>query len=404
LCQLCDNDVRSSINNLQFAVSSRRPVTRELLLRLNLAASQSTHNFFRDLSALLLFKSPKMGESRFAPLYEMTSAANHDDVLTDGLFTNYLNVPFTDSPMERAARTADWFCFYDSLQMEIGRRQHFELLPIVPVIGVAASIELGLASNPSLRQLRELKFPSKDNAWRTERETHLSLLREHLASMKGSALFECGLNITVFALERLPSLLSILDPLSPLSFAALSRSNHSQQAAVLARVTDGLRHYGFDYGINETVPYFKKGPLPAADASYFICSLVRLIFLLNICYLLRYIYRYRLEPALDAVVRFPSQRQLVTASEPPARECDNVLHKLFLKLRPVVVAETSTVSVFFCLDFVFIIFSLGGTASQTTSKAATASAFSSTSCSGFRADSNSRFFRPCRRRERSSQE
>ncbi len=262
LCQICDNDVRSAINNLQFAVSSRRVITRDLLMRLNMAASASSHNFFRDLSDLLLFRAPNSGQSRFSALYDLTAVANHDDVLTDGLFTNYLSVPFSDSPVERAARMADWFCFYDSLQMEVNRRQHFELLPIIPVIGVAASVTLGLSSNPSLRQLRDLRFPNKDNQWRTDLDGNVTLLREHLASLRGLALFDCGLDTGVFVRERLPAMLTIFDPLCPNAFAALSRLNHPQQASVLAHVTDGLRYYGFDYAVAEPVP-FKKG----ADAT-----------------------------------------------------------------------------------------------------------------------------------------
>ncbi len=54
----------------------------------------------------------------------------------------------------------------------------------------------------------------------------------------------------------------------------------------------------------------------------------------------RYVYRYRLEPSLDSVVRFPSVPR--SYPEPPARDCDNVLHKVFLKLRPLVVPASAS--------------------------------------------------------------
>jgi hypothetical protein len=264
LCQLCDNDVRSAINNMQFVVSSGRVVTRDLLVKLNLSAAASSHNFFRDISALLLYRAPAgvsaAQPSRFAGLYDLTSAANHDGVLTDGLFTNYLSLPFSDSPMERASRMADWFCFYDSLQTEISLRQHFELLALVPILGVAASTELGLANNPSLRQLRDLRFPGqKEERWRADRDANLALVREHLAGLRGPVLAETGLaSATSFVQEHLPAIISTLDPLGPQAFPVLSRLSHPAQPELLSRLAEGFRHYGLDYAVSEPVP-FKKG-------------------------------------------------------------------------------------------------------------------------------------------------
>lgn len=327
LCQLCDNDARSSINNLQFittAATRRKPITCETLLRLNLTASSASHNFFRDLTALFLYR-PKTGQSRFDGLWQLTSAANNDNTLCDGVFANYLSLPVTDSGMARAAQMADWFGFYDDLQREINAHQHFELMAYAPIVGVAASVVMGIFNNPTTKTLRDLQYPKHDALCRTQQTAGHDAVKDYLKGIQGCAALQAvGLVGSSLLLERLPYMLQVLDPLAPAAFAALSRNvNPQQSAAVLARLVDGLRFYGLDYAVNDAQHHKFKQPGDTA-----------------------YVYRYRLEPPVDSVVHFASlsAAHFAGAAEPPARECDAVLHKLYLKLRPLVVKEASSSS------------------------------------------------------------
>ena len=177
-----------------------------------------------------------------------------------------------------------------------------------------------------MQTLRELQYPRADAQCRTQLNSNRDTVRDYLHGLRSSeALAAVGLSAQCFVLERLPLTLQILDPLTPAAFAVLSRAVSPQQgAAVLARLVDGLRFYQLDYAVNEGQKPGKQPRLQlkdSVDASY--------------------VYRYRLDPPLDAIARLVSQAHLLfpPGSEPPARECDAVLHKVFLKLRPLVVRE-----------------------------------------------------------------
>ena len=105
-------------------------------------------------------------------------------------------------------------------------------------------------------------------------------------------------------------MLMCLDPLSPANFPLLSRNvDPSKSAALLLHLAEGLRYYGLDYCDNETAD---RGELRGSSSS-------------------SYVFRYRLDPALIPLTHFENG----VSEEPvfPARECDAVLHRLFLKLR-----------------------------------------------------------------------
>lgn len=335
LCQMTNNDARSAINTLQFvakAASLRRgvPITRDTLVRLNMTAAHvansATHyNFFAALSQTLTMsaRSPADGSRASAAdalphleaVWRHVADNNHDHALTDALFTNYLTLPMGDADLRRTLALAEWFAMYDLALGEMQRHQHFELTALLPALGVAANHWCGLATGGPARVLRDLSFPREDAQCARRQQQMLETCREWLAGVpaRDGLPPHLGLDLHALLQQRLPFQLRILDPLQPSHATTISRNvDPARRDALLARLAAGHLAHGLDYVLNHDAPPRAKPGAPPPPPPL----------------------RYRLDPPLDALVLGWDGPPPPPAL--PVRDCDAVLHTLFLKMRPAV--------------------------------------------------------------------
>lgn len=319
LCQLCENDARSCINTLQFLSvmchHKKQPITQSTLLKLNITSSSSNQNFHQDLSHLFTMtntSSKKKGptpstsgassSSAFHAVSSFTQQKNHDYLLTDGIFANYLSLP-VDSNLERIVDMSDWFVFYDRCQSEILTNQNFEMQQYIPLLGNAANHCLRLAkSGYHSSQIRNLQLPKKLRDRHFKSKNVSDAIHDYVCNLSGPALNFVGLDYHTFLKDRLCYMLNVLDPLQPFHFQHLQRKvDPKRSKEVTSRLISGWRFYGFELVQNES----KDG------------------------------YRYKIDPDLRALVTFSTTAK----PEFPKREIEGVLHNLFLQSRPEVVVE-----------------------------------------------------------------
>lgn len=333
LCQMTNNDARSAINTLQFitkASSLRRgiPITVDTLTRLNISPAHTSSGahfgFFQALSHTLTMQPAvtrtQKGSTNidrahhFQQVWRHVQDANHDNLLSDALFTNYLSLPSMVGDLSRVDTMSEWFALYDTCLTQIHQTQHYELQGVIPALGVAANHFLRVGSYVAQGStLRNLQFPKEEaNLYKAKTGTR-DIVHDYLAGIQGSeALQYLGLDVSINLHQRLPYLLAILDPLQPAHITWLGRNVDPQRREqIMKQITQGMRFYGLDY-------------VPTSDSAQATPSKKR-----------RYHSAepgYRLDPPLDQLVHAFGLAEHA-AAQGSSRDHEAILHMIFLKLR-----------------------------------------------------------------------
>ncbi|KRX71541.1 Chromosome transmission fidelity protein 18 -like protein [Trichinella sp. T6] len=151
LCQKAENDIRSCINTLQFLKSKTDHIRYDDIQRLPVGQKdlkKSMFSVWREIFQQPRFKrrreysknaadNEKRDEMRFESILRTISQCENEDRLFDGLFENFLSVPFRDTWMRSVCNGLQWLQFTDILKRCINESMLFELNAYFPFAAVA---------------------------------------------------------------------------------------------------------------------------------------------------------------------------------------------------------------------------------------------------------------------------
>ncbi|VDN18151.1 unnamed protein product [Gongylonema pulchrum] len=238
----CTQDLRSSINTLQFIASENRGlVTRQAVRKFFEINNQSGDSTLYDSwSSVFEFRlhMNKDGQipgpaSRLRRIASLTDRhGSESDRFYLGLFSNYLSSPNT-SLLPNVSAAITQFCYYDRLVTFMNRAQDYRVMKYLCV--VSAAIHLLMCSRARV----QLNFPSElqDIAQRHQQSVEITESIRAGAAQK-------NLTLTAVLLEILPYLIHIVQPnFKPATAHLYSAREHN----ILRSVVSVMRSYSLTY-------------------------------------------------------------------------------------------------------------------------------------------------------------
>lgn len=124
LAELCERDVRSCLNTLQFLRARGRPLDADALLDTSVGHRDITRSLARVLEDIFLLPKPttRLAEQRqqqmhrpLTSLFASISSNGEADKIVQACFSNYLSAKYTDVTGGKVSATLDWIAFYDKM-------------------------------------------------------------------------------------------------------------------------------------------------------------------------------------------------------------------------------------------------------------------------------------------------
>ncbi|KRY82015.1 Chromosome transmission fidelity protein 18 -like protein [Trichinella pseudospiralis] len=218
LCQKAENDIRSCINTLQFLKSKTDHIRYDDIQRLPVGQKdlkKSLFSVWREIFQQPRFKrrrqnsnnaadNEKREEMRFESILRTISQCENEDRLFDGLFENFLSVPFRDTWMRSVCNGLQWLQFTDILKRCINENMLFELSAYLPYAAVA--FHFLFSSNATTK----LQYPQSDREAVRCLSRNANILRDIYSET--SAKIHSNLDPDTLVLNILPFLLWIIQP------------------------------------------------------------------------------------------------------------------------------------------------------------------------------------------------
>ncbi|KRZ03064.1 Chromosome transmission fidelity protein 18 -like protein [Trichinella zimbabwensis] len=218
LCQKAENDIRSCINTLQFLKSKTDHIRYDDIQRLPVGQKdlkKSMFSVWREIFQQPRFKrrrensnnatdNEKREEMRFESILRTISQCENEDRLFDGLFENFLSVPFRDTWMRSVCNGLQWLQFTDILKRCINENMLFELSAYLPYAAVA--FHFLFSSNATTK----LQYPHSDREAVRCLSRNANILRDIYSET--SAKIHANLDPDTLVLNILPFLLWIIQP------------------------------------------------------------------------------------------------------------------------------------------------------------------------------------------------
>eukprot|EP00116_Pleurobrachia_bachei_P000811 sb/3461073/ len=136
LCEKTDNDIRSSLNTLQFLRSKQEPLSMVRIKGMDVGAKDRQQSLFKFWSSIFtqakkqgnaLSKSNQGTQKRLEDLISLVMGTGEYERQVDGIHENLLNLKIRDAKFSDLAESLDWFLFYDTLDQEVRHTMNFEL-------------------------------------------------------------------------------------------------------------------------------------------------------------------------------------------------------------------------------------------------------------------------------------
>ncbi|KRZ93196.1 Chromosome transmission fidelity protein 18 -like protein [Trichinella sp. T8] len=218
LCQKAENDIRSCINTLQFLKSKTDHIRYDDIQRLPVGQKdlkKSMFSVWREIFQQPRFKrrrensnnaadNEKRDEMRFESILRTISQCENEDRLFDGLFENFLSVPFRDKWMRSVCNGLQWLQFTDILKRCINENMLFELNAYFPFAAVA--FHFLFSSNVPTK----LQYPHLDREVVRCLSRNANILRDIYSET--SAKIHSNFDPDTLVLNILPFLLWIIQP------------------------------------------------------------------------------------------------------------------------------------------------------------------------------------------------
>lgn len=133
LCEKTRNDIRSSLNTLQFLSSRSENINAKLINELTIGHKDSEKSIYEIMNEIFFTtKNNKKSLvnveqiSKFNMIYTMCQNTDFDK-LFQALYENYLNVKFRDNNFESVNKANEWLMFSDRMNKQIHERQEYFL-------------------------------------------------------------------------------------------------------------------------------------------------------------------------------------------------------------------------------------------------------------------------------------
>eukprot|EP01126_Amoeba_proteus_P000278 TRINITY_DN10090_c0_g2_i1.p1 TRINITY_DN10090_c0_g2~~TRINITY_DN10090_c0_g2_i1.p1 ORF type:complete len:579 (+),score=138.76 TRINITY_DN10090_c0_g2_i1:1149-2885(+) len=286
LCELTGNDIRSSINTLQFLSRLDTPISSEILTRATFGTKDMTDNIFDIWNSIFVKKkkstviqsllterfneqktkfsdhiceSGEENQHHFENLYNVVQQHGGFDKIIVGTYHNYLSTNYNDPMLTKTLSILNWFEFFSLLE---SNQTQFSLLQYLPCVSVAVH---HLCHMPFLSQ-NQIKYPRALFQLRSNMKHNIGLARNvvHGASPQIQQTLP---SLHDAITEFLPWLHHVIDPflLSPkLEGIACTTHQKSKNGPSSSSFLHSLGITYLDYGLS-----FKETKMEEGSSSGF---------------------------------------------------------------------------------------------------------------------------------------
>lgn len=147
LCEKTDNDIRSSLNTLQFMKTKKEPLSMTQLKSMSIGTKdiqQGMFNFWaniftlpKNVKALSHDKSSKHDQRRLYDILKLVYSTGDYDKQMEGIYENFLTLKIKEANFSKVADCQDWLIFYDTLGQTIKHHMLFELYDYLTYVPIA---------------------------------------------------------------------------------------------------------------------------------------------------------------------------------------------------------------------------------------------------------------------------
>jgi len=133
LCDKTRNDIRSSLNTLQFLSSRSDRISTKLINELTIGLKDYEKNIYEIMNEIFFTtlnnkKSLVNMEqnSKFTLIYNMCQNCDMEK-LFQALYENYLSIKFRDNNFQSVKKSNEWLMYCDTLNKQVREKQDFFL-------------------------------------------------------------------------------------------------------------------------------------------------------------------------------------------------------------------------------------------------------------------------------------
>ncbi|KAL5256484.1 hypothetical protein ACHWQZ_G011654 [Mnemiopsis leidyi] len=189
LCEKTDNDIRSSLNTLQFLKANKEPLSMVKLKGMDVGMKDKQQSLFKFWS--VIFTQPKTkgnalqrltdtqrhDQKRLSELMSLVGGTGELDKQVDGIHENLLLLKIREANFNKLTESLDWFTFYDSVDRAIRSTTSFELYTYLMYVPVAFNLQFAQVHPPKItipakqRELRQKQQEVEDMVDMIKRES-----------------------------------------------------------------------------------------------------------------------------------------------------------------------------------------------------------------------------------------
>ena len=163
LCEKTRNDIRSSLNTLQFLSSRTERITSKLINELTIGHKDCEKSIYEIMNEIF-FTTPNNkkslvnieNSSKFTLIQNMCQNCDTDK-LFQALFENFLNVKFRDNNFQSVAKANEWLMYCDTFNKQVREKQDYFLYRYMMYMPVAFYKLFSTSSAPNPKN--RLKYP-----------------------------------------------------------------------------------------------------------------------------------------------------------------------------------------------------------------------------------------------------
>lgn len=163
LCEKTRNDIRSSLNTLQFLSSRTERITNKLINELTIGHKDYEKSIYEIMNEIF-FTTPNNkkslvnleNSSKFTLIQNMCQNCDTDK-LFQALFENFLNVKFRDNNFQAVTKANEWLMYCDTFNKQVREKQDYFLYRYIMYMPVAFYKFFSTSSAPNPKN--RLKYP-----------------------------------------------------------------------------------------------------------------------------------------------------------------------------------------------------------------------------------------------------
>jgi chromosome transmission fidelity protein 18 len=221
LCEKTGNDIRSSINTLQFLSKRTKRIDTKLIQKLSIGQKDTEKGFYTIMNEIFSKKMTKsLDGNKFFTIISMCQNCDLQKML-QGLYENLLQLRYRDNHFELVEKANEWFMFTDAQSTLSRHQQDFSLLKYQIYLPTLFHV---YSSSVSLAQNQKFKYPMVQYENFVKFNKNLKIQTQFLSEMLPSV--RTAYNSAMFVIiDLIPFLNQILQPnIRPVAIQLLSKS------------------------------------------------------------------------------------------------------------------------------------------------------------------------------------